>query len=186
MAESKNNVVTHGMSGKIDLLVFRQRNGKTIVSKAPSEKAASTPQQLQVQQKFQQAVIYAKAALADAATKAAYEAEAKNGQAAYNVAIADFFNAPNIQEIDVSNYTGQIGSKIRIAVTDDFKVATVHVNIQNGDGSLVEEGNAIADINGLDWHYTATVLNNSLAGDKITVTATDAPKHNTLQTKQLS
>lgn len=39
MAESKNNIVTHGLSGKVgDLLVFSQRNGKTIVSKAPKER----------------------------------------------------------------------------------------------------------------------------------------------------
>jgi hypothetical protein len=33
MAKSQNNVITHGLSGKIgDLLVFSQRGGKTIVS----------------------------------------------------------------------------------------------------------------------------------------------------------
>ena len=38
MAKSENNVLTHGMSGKIgDLLVFRNVNGKTIVSKAPAK-----------------------------------------------------------------------------------------------------------------------------------------------------
>ncbi|MCD0479267.1 hypothetical protein LPB90_12440 [Chryseobacterium sp. LC2016-29] len=38
MAESKNSIVTHGLSGKVgDLLVFRQRNGKTVVSKVPED-----------------------------------------------------------------------------------------------------------------------------------------------------
>ncbi|SDF09761.1 hypothetical protein SAMN05421825_1031 [Epilithonimonas hungarica] len=33
MAESKNNIITHGLSGKVgDLIVFRQRSGDTIVS----------------------------------------------------------------------------------------------------------------------------------------------------------
>jgi hypothetical protein len=33
MAKSKNNLVTHGLSGKIgDMLVFRQVGGETIVS----------------------------------------------------------------------------------------------------------------------------------------------------------
>ena len=36
MAKQTNNVVTHGLSGKVgDLLVFRQRAGKTVVGKAP-------------------------------------------------------------------------------------------------------------------------------------------------------
>lgn len=39
MAKSKNNVVTHGLSGKIgDMLVFSQRNGQTIVGMAPKER----------------------------------------------------------------------------------------------------------------------------------------------------
>jgi thiol:disulfide interchange protein len=187
MAESKNNVVTHGMSGKIDLLVFRQKNGKTFVSKSPKEKKGnlSTAQQ-QVQQKFQQAVIYAKTVLADASAKTAYEEKADIGQTAYNVAIADFFNAPDIREIDVSNYTGQIGSKIVVKVTDDFKVASVHVQINNNDSSLVEEGEAIAAANGLDWVYTTTTLNASLSGDKITVTASDLPGNDTIDEKTLS
>jgi len=36
MAKSRNNVITHGLSGLIgDLLVFRQKGGKTIVSDRP-------------------------------------------------------------------------------------------------------------------------------------------------------
>jgi hypothetical protein len=36
MAKSRNNVVTHGLSGLIgDLLVFRQRANKTIVANRP-------------------------------------------------------------------------------------------------------------------------------------------------------
>lgn len=40
MAESKNNIITYGLSGKIgNILVFSQRNGKTIVSQAPKKSA---------------------------------------------------------------------------------------------------------------------------------------------------
>ena len=39
MAKQGYNVVTHGTSGKIgDLLVFRQRDGKTIISKIPQKR----------------------------------------------------------------------------------------------------------------------------------------------------
>ena len=39
MAESKNNVITHGLSGKVgDLIVFRSRFGRTFVSSKPKER----------------------------------------------------------------------------------------------------------------------------------------------------
>lgn len=180
MAKAKNNIVTHGLSGKLgDLLVFSQRSGKTFVSKAPGERSGQlTEAQLGVQSKFQQAVIYAKAAIADSATKAAYASAAKEGLSAYNVAIADFFNAPDIHEIDISQYTGSVNSTIKIRVTDDFEVKTVHVNITNSDGSLVEEGGAVQEPDGIHWVYTATAENVSLDGDKISVSATDRPSNN--------
>ena len=186
MAESKNNVVTHGLSGKIDLLVFRSRGNRTLVSLAP-HKSSQPPSAAQeaVKQKFQQAVLYGKAVNADPAKKAAYENAASEGQSAYNVAIADFFNAPNIEEINVEGYTGAIGSKIIVKATDDFEVSKVHVTIENGDGSLVEEGDAVADAIGLHFTYTATVTNASVTGDKITVTAFDNPGNETASSKTL-
>jgi hypothetical protein len=39
MAKSKDNIITHGLSGKVgDIIVFSQRGNKTIVSKAPKER----------------------------------------------------------------------------------------------------------------------------------------------------
>ena len=186
MAESKNNVVTRGLSGRIDLLVFRQSGKKTIVTKAPVQgsKPLSTAQQ-SVRTKFQQAVIYGRSVGADPAKKAADQEQAGDGQTFFNVAIADFFNAPDIQEINVTGYTGAIGSVIVVKATDDFEVTNVHVKIENGDGSLVEEGDAVADAIGLNFTYTATVANASLAGDKITVTAYDNPGNETESSKTL-
>jgi hypothetical protein len=66
-----------------------------------------------------------------------------------------------------------IGSKIIVPVTEDFKIASVHVKIDNDDGSLVEEGAAVMMPDGIHWEYIASVLNGSLVGDEITITATD-------------
>ncbi|MDR3297292.1 MAG: hypothetical protein LBS94_03555, partial [Prevotellaceae bacterium] len=80
MATSKNNVVTHGLSGKIgDLLVFRQMGGKTIVSKVPEKSNVVSDKQVAHRKRFQQAVIYAQGAVADPETKGLYEAAAKKG-----------------------------------------------------------------------------------------------------------
>lgn len=174
MAQSKNNIITHGLSGKVgDILVFSQRNGKTIVSKVPKKTAQDSEKQKQHKQKFQEAVLYAKNALQDSTTKQQYQevADKKEGLSAYNIAVADLLNAPNIEEINLSGYTGKTGEIIKIKVYDDFKVASVSVHIYNADGSLVEEGNATHQ--GLDWHYTTTKNNADLSGDKIIIRATD-------------
>ena len=105
----------------------------------------------------------------------AYDKSAKKGQNGYNVAVADFFYAPDIHNVDVSDYTGQPGDIIRIQVTDNFMVKEVKVTITNADGSLVEEGNATPDAIGYQWMYTATTANNSLDGDKIEITVSDLP-----------
>ncbi len=56
MAKSSNNVVTHGLSGKIgDLLVFSQRDGKTIVSNKPRKSNKVSEGQKEQRKKFQRA-----------------------------------------------------------------------------------------------------------------------------------
>jgi len=188
MGESKSNLATEGLSGQVGNLVFRRRKSddKVFVSRQPAAfEGEPTDAQKAVQSKFQQAIIYGKTAVADPTVKALYEQKKSAGQSAFNVAVADFFNAPNIQEIDVTAYTGQIESTIRIRATDDFTVESVSVHIVNGEGSLVEDGNAILQPNGVDWLFTATKLNESLVGDKITVTASDIPHNNTVQEKTL-
>ena len=187
MAKSKNNIITHGLSGKVgDILVFRQRAGQTIVSKVPVQSGELTENQKAVNRKFQQAVIYAKASLADASLKAAYAAEAEGAQTGYNIAIADFFHAPDISEVDFSAYAGQPGDKIKIRVSDNFMVKEVRVAIMNSDGTIADQGIAANDINGLDWIFTATEANPSLEGDKIIITATDNPDNKAVKEQLLA
>jgi hypothetical protein len=176
MSKVAKNIVTHGLSGKLDdLIVFRQRAGKTIVAAKPSKMANPTDVQLQHREHFQEAVIYAKGVLADPQKKEAYEPSATNGRSVYNVALADFLKAPKIEEIDISDYTGQPGGVIRVRAIDDFKVAEVSVNITTPDGTEIEQGLAVQDTNLLDWIYTATTTNNLIQGNKIVVLVSDVP-----------
>ncbi len=62
--------------------------------------------------------MYGSAAIRDAATQGAYAAVAGPGQTAHNMAVADFFNAPDISEINLARYTGQPGSTISLKATD--------------------------------------------------------------------
>ena len=187
MATSKNNIITHGLSGKVgDILVFSQRAGKTIVGKVPEKTHVPlSEKQKQVNARFQEAVIYARGAIADENQKNAYAQNAGDGKSAYNVAIADFFNAPDIETIDLSGYTGKPGEKIIIKAFDDFKVKQVTVEIYNHDGTTVEKGDALPDASGLQWIYTTTAVNEQLAGDKIIVKASDIPGNITESKKEL-
>jgi hypothetical protein len=180
MGESKNNLATEGLSGQVGNLVFRRRkgDGKVFVSAHPSPReGAPSDAQLKVNSKFQEAVIYGKSVVADPALKALYSEKATPGQSAYNIAVADYFSAPDIREVDLGAYSGIVGSTIKIKVVDDFKVTKVKVQIAGVDGTLVEEGEAVLQADGLYWIYTATQKNDVPAGDKITVTAWDMPNN---------
>ncbi|MNK15435.1 hypothetical protein D3C87_335730 [compost metagenome] len=187
MAESKNNIITHGLSGKVgDLIVFSQRNGKTFVSRAPRKKTKEdTENQKAHQRKFQKATLYAKSVISDPVQNEIYSAGAdtSKGMSTYNVAVADLLNAPDIESIDLSAYQGNIGDIIKIIVLDDFAVKAVTVKIENADGSLVEEGSATDA--GFEWIYTTTSKNTDLAGDKITIKASDNPANLTEMTQTL-
>jgi len=177
------NIVTDGLSGRIKQLVFRQWQGQTVVASAPSpSNIPATADQLEIQQTFKEAVIYAKAILTDAAAKLAYKAKAKRGQSAFNVALRDFFKPPVIESIDKSSYTAQAGSFLSAQVTDDFQVASVEVRIENAGGQLIEAGTATLQEDGLHYRYTTTATVANIAGNRITFIATDMPGH--LVTKQ--
>ena len=178
MAEVKKNLFTQGLSGMVgDTIVFRSVEGKTVVSAAPqqSEKEPSEEQKAH-RTRFQEAILYAKHSLDDPAKKAAYDAVASGRPriSGYNLAVADFLKAPDIQEIDISGYAGHAGDSIVIRVTDDFKVEKVTVEILNMNGSLIEQGEAV-DSDGIRWIYTAKSENMDIAGDKIVVKAFDLP-----------
>jgi hypothetical protein len=174
MAKSRNNVVTHGLSGKIgDLLVFRQRYGQTVVSKMPQQEAKVSEKQAEHRSRFQQAVFYGKAAIATPETASLYKTGATGGKSPFNVAVADFLNAPDIVHVNLSGYAGNAGDVILIDATDDFAVVSVTVRIVNENG-IVEEGAAVRGI-GYRWIYTATQNNGDTATSRITVSASDLP-----------
>ncbi|MGB8194769.1 MAG: hypothetical protein WCF67_22740 [Chitinophagaceae bacterium] len=187
MAESRNNVIIQGLSGKFgESVVFRQIGGKTFASEPPGPRTKEgTPGMKAQRSRFQQATVYGKYMMTDPSSKAAYKAVAPEGKTAYNMAVADFLLGPDINEIDLSAYTGRAGDIIRIQVTDDFNVASVTVAIQNEEGTMQEEGDAVRDANPLDWFYTATSDNLSLYGDKITITARDNPDNLTSAEKMM-
>ncbi|RYZ19957.1 MAG: hypothetical protein EOO10_23745 [Chitinophagaceae bacterium] len=172
MAKMRDNNATYGIRGKVNQFVYRQRYGETVVSKPPIRVAPFTEEQMQVHSTFKRASLYAKSITTDPAMKAAYQQKARRGSTAYNMALADYFKAPEIVEIDLSAISSGTISSI---VTDNFKVKQVTVSIEAADGSLVESGDAVQQPDGLHWVYTTTSANANVSGNKVSITATDLP-----------
>lgn len=185
MAQSTDNVVTYGLRGMIGkLLVFKKRGDKMIVSNRPVFKASRTytPEQIQVQQRFKEASIYASAAIKDEVLKLGYTAMATGNQSGFNRAFLDYQTPPTfLGNANITAYTGSIGDKLVAKVTDDFKVDEVKVEIRSADDTIIEAGQAVMQPNGLDWEYTIKVFNGNLAGTKIILMAYDLPRNETIQ-----
>lgn len=179
MAHSNNSIITGKLTGSIGKeLVFREWAGKTIVAKAPKKRTGDpTPAQAETQEKFFMASRYAKAILenADPALAAAYTAALRPRQHLYARAVEDFMSSPVVKQIDTRNYNGIASSTVLIRAIDDFRVTGVRVEIYDTSGSLHEAGNAVQNINGLDWTYMALLDNPLPAGSRIKAIAMDVP-----------
>jgi hypothetical protein len=105
----------------------------------------------------------------------AYAAVLRPRQNVYSRALEDFLSPPKIRSISTSAYDGTVGSKISVRAVDDFRVASVKVEIHAANGTLLEKGNAEPNSNGIDWIYTATQVNSLRTGSKVTAIATDVP-----------
>jgi len=177
MAYVKKNIVTEGLSGKLgNNIVFRNVGGKTVVAVKPdtSNRQDSEAQKYQ-KRRFKAGSTYAVNALQDPLVKESYALRTKPGQTPYNVALADFLNAPVIEEVNLSTFSGAKGSPIRMLVVDDHEVTEVKVAIYDPQGGLVEEGNATLHENGIDWVYTTQKALATVSGSSIFIQASDLP-----------
>lgn len=187
MAKSKDNVVMQGASGTIGrMLVFRQRAGQTIIARRPvmKEGRVYTAKQIEVRERFADAAYYAKSAIQDEDLKAAYESVAKPGQSAYNIAFRDYLKEPVVNRVFMENYQGAVGDVIGFRIVDVLEVKSVHVEIKDPDGNLIEEGAAVKQFDdGIDWIYTATAENEEWQTSQLTLTIVDTPGNVYVTTK---
>lgn len=179
MALINENLFVLGASGMVGKqMVYRNCNGKIILSKRPRRTQKQTDAQMAQMLRFKEASIYAKAALMNEATRKAYTEKAQNSTdrlSAYNVAMADYLNAPVIRKVNLEKYSGQAGEEIVVSAFDDFEMKEVTVEIRQSDNTLVEKGNALADGNGLDWIYKTQSVNAMPTGSMVTACAVDRP-----------
>ncbi|MBP6177433.1 MAG: hypothetical protein KA480_03865, partial [Anaerolineales bacterium] len=173
MAKVRNNIFVRGLSGSVgDQFVVKQsRDGKTIISNSPTfnQNRSFSAAQLDQQDKFRDAVAYARSAQ----LLPIYAERSKDAQrSSYNLAIADFFHAPEVREVDASGWTLQAGQVIRVRVLDDVQVSQVTLMIHDGMGEVFEQGNATMADGGW-WVYATTAAAED--GAKLKVTARDLP-----------
>ena len=102
---------------------------------------------------------------------------------AFCLTVADFFNAPSVDEVDLSGYSGQPGDLIVIRASDDFEVADVGVVLSQADGSPIEKGAAVeTPAHSSRWVYTASVEVETGTTVQVMVTAMDRPGNRTVKT----
>jgi len=157
MAKVKNNLLTEGLSGKINKrLVFRQmRNGTTVLCTAPdfSDRVFSE-KQLATQNRFRRASAYAKVA---AKTQPLYaELAQRSHQPAYNLALSDWFRAPVIHEVT------RLADRVRVRASDNVLVTKVLVTFLDEQGQILEQGEA-ALIKDAWWEYASGTQGNVTA-----------------------
>jgi hypothetical protein len=176
MAKVGKNIVIQGISGSLgdQLVIQGGKGGQTIIRTKPTPSSKEpTPAQQATRERFQEATAYGKAAKD---TPAYVEKAAGTPQTTYNVAVADWFHAPEVDEIDLSAWTGGVGETLRARARDDVQVEGVHFLIATEDGTLVEAGAGTPEGAGLWWRYETTV-DHPGGPAKVVVTARDLPGH---------
>jgi len=178
MAKVKLNPIIEQIRGHVGDLVFKQYGDEMIIGRMPDHSGTQpTEAQLEHQDRFRQAVLYGRLVMADPEMKAIYEQAAKaKGKPIFSLTVADFFNAPVVDEVDLSNYGGSVGDPIVIRAHDDIKVSQLSVVVSDSEGGQIESGDAeeTPPASGR-WVYTATESVAQGNTVRIAVTVRDQP-----------
>ena len=164
--------------GSVGDIVFKERYGMVYASRRPVAKRREfNAAQKAAQERFRQATRYAAKVMADPQARVPYDMAAEENEThVQNLIVADFLNAPSVDEIDLRGYDGRAGSTVRIRASDDFDVTAVTVSILETTGGPIESGVAILSaMNWGDWVYAATTSVSAGTRVRIEVTAKDRP-----------
>lgn len=178
MAKVRLNPILEQLRGQVGDLVFKRYGERVIISRKPDMEGQEWSEaQTAHRERFRQAAIYGKMVMADPKTKAIYEKAARaKGKPVFSLMVADFFNAPSVDEIDLSDYTGAVGDAIVIQAHDDFDVTGVSVSLADAGGNPLESGEAVeTPARSGRWVYTATAAAPTGTTVRIAVTAMDRP-----------
>ncbi len=147
-----------GLSGGMGDWVYSLRKGKTVLGMKPIKTAEPSEAQVAQQERFKDAVSFAKSVLANPTRRAFYAPIAAEREISiYALAVGDYLSAPYFESMDLSKYKGQVGDLLTIKGKDDVGMANVEVKITSQTGSLIERGQAVeSGSRSSIWVYTAT------------------------------
>jgi hypothetical protein len=168
----------HGASGRVGELLFRQINGKTVVSVYNQPGPKRTRLQQVFNDKMRLAAQHARAAMRDPATRAHYEKKKKrlNVSSAYTAACTDFLRKGQVDMVDTSKYDkGIITVK---AYKADLGFESVTVSISGTDGREVAKGLAVSRGEG-KWMFRTPAALPNMEDVVITVDAKDRTGNST-------
>ena len=172
MPKVRYNGSVQGFNGKLGDLIFRTLpDGTTIVSAAPAKKTGRQKKRAKLKRSaaqnahnehFRDGVFYAKQA---ARLLPVYQerADATPTWTAYNHAMYDWFHPPQI------GCLAQEPGRILVDATDDVLVTKVCVTLLDGEGCVLEKGEAVREEG--DWWEFVTPL----VGKTVIAEARDLP-----------
>jgi hypothetical protein len=189
-----NSPLVQGMTGVVGGLLFRNVQGKTVVSTCPSEltrwqKSRQSERQRRNRDRFREASDYAKKMMRDPSMRdmkeyywqKARKLKLPNG---YTAAVADFMRKTKIQSVNTKRYTGKPGSSISItAQKKDFVVQEVNITLTTKEGQEIEKGAATRTTTG-EWIYTSTVPVSAPESITILVETRDRMRNKTFATRK--
>src|SRR5215207_8846390 len=149
MAKVQKNIIMSGLSGSLgkDHYVRLTRDGRTIISEKPDfSNRQFSEGQLDVQSNMKQAAAYAKVAAKENPMYA--KRAAGTSKNAYNLALKDWFKAPEIDSMDWRD------GLVRVSATDNVQVTKVVITVLAHDGQSLEQGEAEL-VMGIWWDYRA-------------------------------
>ena len=175
MAKLYSSIFTRGLAGIADELNVQTRSGRFF----PAGKALFDDHReyIDLLDPNQAAVLEATTYANFAKMQDEYlNREQETGIPAYNLALADWFVAPRVLEINVDRWTGKPGQTIRVKARDNLLVARVSLAIRNAEGTLLEMGGAVqSEPGGAWWNYTTKSLVTMTPFPSIKAIAHDLP-----------
>ncbi len=155
MANVNRNKFAGGWTGASGepFVVHTTGSGKTILAGKPlfNDSLAYTERQPMHQAAVRDSALYA----CFAENQEEYIRKAQEiGTTAYTLAVADWYVAPRVIEINIDGWTGKAGEVIRVKARDNVMVARVRLVIRDSQGQILEMGEAVqAKAGGVWWNY---------------------------------
>lgn len=177
MANTYGNKFARGFRGALGerFVVHQTGSGKTVIASKPlfDDTIAYTGGQTMQQAAIRDATMYANTA----ENQEAYILKSEQtGITAYALAVADWYSAPRVLEIDIDLWTGKIGETIRVKARDNVMVASVMLVIRDPQGYILEMGEALPFSAGSPWwNYTTQSLVSLIPFPTLQAIAYDLP-----------